>query len=211
MAEDAKPSIEERENGPLVVKNVPALQSLDGTSHKVRPVMALCRCGASKNKPFCDGSHETAGFSSAADDVEKRDKVRSYEGEEITVHYNQLLCSHAGECGRRLASVFDPARRPWIAPDNGAVEDIKAVVAACPSGALSYSDAASRNQQIEADNCHIAIEPHGPYHVRNVAIDDVRWAESASRKKFVLCRCGLSANKPFCDGTHHDAKWRDDR
>jgi len=172
--------------------------------------MALCRCGASKNKPYCDGSHEAVGFSSAAGDVGKHDRVRSYSGKQINVHFNRLLCSHAGECGRHLLSVFDPNRRPWIQPDNGTPEQVKAVVAARPSGALSYSENDGPRRHIDPDDCGVTIEPHGPYHVHNVALDNGEWAEGASRKKFVLCRCGLSANKPFCDGTHYDAKWRDD-
>lgn len=53
------PKIEERENGPLVVSGITRMQGADG-SVEVKPVMALCRCGLSGNKPFCDGSHSDA-------------------------------------------------------------------------------------------------------------------------------------------------------
>ena len=52
------PAIEERENGPLVVKGLKSMKGTDGNDVEVKPVMALCRCGASKSKPFCDGSQE---------------------------------------------------------------------------------------------------------------------------------------------------------
>ena len=51
---------------------------------------------------------------------------------------------------------------------------------------------------------------HGPYHVRNVALEGAKWATRACAEKYVLCRCGHSRNKPFCDGAHYDVGWRDD-
>jgi CDGSH-type Zn-finger protein len=55
------------DNGPLVVTGVFQLQ--DGSGNEVskdegRPI-AFCRCGASENKPYCDGSHKNCGFSSS--------------------------------------------------------------------------------------------------------------------------------------------------
>ena len=61
-------SIEERKNGPLVVKGVTRMAGPDGTALESKPVMALCRCGRSATKPFCDGSHSDAGF--AANGIE---------------------------------------------------------------------------------------------------------------------------------------------
>ncbi len=55
------PKIEERENGPLVASNIARIRAADGDI-EAKPVVALCRCGASKNKPFCDGSHKAIGF-----------------------------------------------------------------------------------------------------------------------------------------------------
>ncbi len=209
MNDADKPFIEERENGPLVVRNLASLNDADGNAVAVKPVMALCRCGASSNKPFCDGSHAEAGFSSARVDTRSRDRVYSYQGADVTVYYNKLLCSHAGECGTRLKAVFDPSRRPWINPDEGSVEDIEAVVAACPSGALRLAKPGEEPRQIEADDCEITIEKNGPYRVRNVHLDGAVAFEGSSQRKYVLCRCGLSANKPYCDGTHHDKGWQD--
>jgi len=45
----------------------------------------------------------------------------------------------------------------------------------------------------------------------SVALVDARWGEGASREHYTLCRCGASKNKPFCDGSHWDARFTDDR
>ena len=54
-----------REDGPLVIHG--PFRLVDHTGQEIplptdKPLVALCRCGASKNKPFCDGSHKTCGF-----------------------------------------------------------------------------------------------------------------------------------------------------
>jgi CDGSH-type Zn-finger protein len=49
-------------SGPLFVKGGINLVSFNGTEYETRNRMTLCRCGASKNKPFCDGSHISARF-----------------------------------------------------------------------------------------------------------------------------------------------------
>jgi CDGSH-type Zn-finger protein len=57
-----------RENGPLLVQG--PVRVIDHLGNEfISPAgkenVALCRCGASKNKPFCDGSHRTCGFRAA--------------------------------------------------------------------------------------------------------------------------------------------------
>ncbi len=54
------PKISLREDGPLIVENGPDLKTGQGGDIDAKPMMALCRCGASSNKPFCDGSHYDA-------------------------------------------------------------------------------------------------------------------------------------------------------
>ena len=59
---EREPGITASKNGPyLVVGKIPVV-SEDGTTYEVRARFALCRCGGSRNKPFCDGTHWHNGF-----------------------------------------------------------------------------------------------------------------------------------------------------
>lgn len=53
------------DNGPLIVKGDTDLLDGDGKTFPKQAQIALCRCGASQNRPFCDGAHAKAGFESA--------------------------------------------------------------------------------------------------------------------------------------------------
>lgn len=50
------------ENGPLLVKGKVIIKDKDGNEIERKEKVSLCRCGGSKNKPYCDGSHKTNGF-----------------------------------------------------------------------------------------------------------------------------------------------------
>lgn len=63
MADDKQTIIQIQKNGPYVVTNVDALENSKGEALRTKPVMSLCRCGQSQNKPFCDSSHKETGFS----------------------------------------------------------------------------------------------------------------------------------------------------
>lgn len=196
------PSIELRQNGPAVISGLSSLIGTQGESIPTKPAMALCRCGASKSKPFCDGSHTSVNFSDQKSPERTVDMTQSYEGQKISVLYNRLLCSKSSECGRRLDRVFDTKRDPWIEPDQGSVDEIVAVVCACPSGALSYQVSGAPIRH-EVEQCSvIEVESNGPYHVRNVSLAAGEWCSGACENKYSLCRCGASKNKPFCDGSH---------
>ena len=56
-----KPNITAAPDGPYLVKDLATLSNQRGPI-ETRPVIALCRCGASSNKPFCDGSHWSIEF-----------------------------------------------------------------------------------------------------------------------------------------------------
>lgn len=201
-----KPTIEERENGPLVVKDVTTMTDAEGNAMEVKPVMALCRCGASANKPFCDGTHSKIGFTSRDGEASGKDVLLSYKGEEVTVRYNPRVCSHAAFCVTKLPSVFDPKAKPWCDPDGASKADVEAIVRACPSGALSLGEA---EHLLEEGRAQITIQKNGPYWVQGGEIDVPLAGEGATAEKKVLCRCGLSGNKPYCDGTHYNEKWAD--
>lgn len=203
------------ENGPLLSKDIPVLKARRGDAIATeKAVYALCRCGRSANKPFCDGAHQSAGFRSANGDARIRNTPLSYsaavEGQQVTVSYTPVLCGHIAECQRLHKAVFDPAQKPWIQPGNGTLQGIKSVIAACPSGALRIAIGEEDLHHLDSDEVSVSVVEHGPYFVRNVELDAEFNGVGASRKEYILCRCGQSGNKPFCDGTHHDVKWRDD-
>lgn len=202
---DAPPILQERENGPLIAKNVTRLFDETGAELDVKPVMALCRCGQSKSKPFCDGSHTAAGFESRGGKPEGPDRFFTYEGKEVTVSFNPRLCGHAAECGRIASHIFDVAQKPWVQPDQGTVEEVKAVVAACPSGALQMG---VPPETLVTGAAEVRVSKDGPLWVKGVAIDTDTAATGMPSDKFILCRCGKSGNKPFCDGTHRAAGWK---
>lgn len=201
------------EDGPLIVSDPPNLRG-PSSDIETKDVAALCRCGASSNKPFCDGSHKAAGFTSAPDHSKIRNSELQYsgtvEGQDVTVHYTPVLCSHAGACSKLAGDVFKPSEKPWIQPQNGKLADILNVLGACPSGALRVSLGSQSPHHLTAPEVSITVEKNGPFHVQNIPLEATFNGTGASHAKYVLCRCGLSKNKPFCDGTHHDEKWRED-
>jgi len=202
------------EDGPLMVRDIPVLNRSNGEGIDVgKPVYGLCRCGLSSSKPFCDGSHN-AGFTSDNANAKIRNTALSFTGEvggkQVTISYTPVLCGHIGDCQRLHKEVFDPAKRPWIQPENGTLEGIKSVIEACPSGALRISIDDETTHHIDSDEVSVNIVQHGPYIVKNVPLEAVFNGVGASEKEYILCRCGQSKNKPFCDGTHHDVAWRDD-
>ncbi len=209
-----KPHIKPIENGPLAVTDPPQLRHQNGTEIETGARAFLCRCGLSKNKPFCDGTHKEGGFSSAPDHSKLRNTEITYsgevEGQQVTVAYTPVLCSHAGECQKRAASVFKPKEKPWVQPEEGRLAEIMDVMAHCPSGALRVSVGEIDPHHLTRGECEITVEPHGPYWVKNVGLEAEFNGVGASETKYVLCRCGLSKNKPFCDGSHYDQGWRDD-
>jgi CDGSH-type Zn-finger protein len=206
-----KPTIEGRENGPLVVKGLGRLANSQGGELEVKPVMALCRCGGSANKPFCDGTHKGNGFASARLSDGSKDKRKSYVGRGITIHDNRSICAHAGHCTEGLAAVFNSEAKPWINSDGATVAEIMAVVRQCPSGALSYSVDGVEAVDPEGEPV-VRISKDGPYKVSGgIELVGMAFASGAARDHYTLCRCGASKNKPFCDGSHWDIKFKDDK
>lgn len=177
----------------------------------MKETMSLCRCGASANKPYCDGSHVVEEFSGKREIEKPLHKERTYVGEKITIHDNRRICSHAAECVDRLPSVFRKEGRPWIDPDGDDVEKIIDVVARCPSGALSYTiDGVHHRDQEREPAIHIARD--GPYNiVGGIELQIPDELQPPSREHYSLCRCGASKIKPYCDGSHSSVEFRDEK
>jgi len=207
---------------PKIVEN---LQNSKGEPLSTVRGVALCRCGASKNKPFCDGTHSTIGFSSENKVDENvgtgigekkivKDKRKDYVGKKITIHDNRRICSHAAECVNNLPSVFKLNSRPWINPDAAEVEEIVDTIRKCPSGALSYSIDSIEYRDQNDRNPMVTVSKDGPYVITGrveLMGDNIRFGDGASKEHYTLCRCGASNIKPFCDGMHKVINFKDDK
>jgi CDGSH-type Zn-finger protein len=206
-----KPVITCAKNGPMIVKGLDNFIDSDGQRLETKPAMGLCRCGASSNKPWCDGSHKNIGFTDDISLDRTEDKITRYEGREVAILNNPLLCSVAEYCHRELESVFNENKNPWIEPDGDTLEHIKALIEKCPSGALSY--AINEQPQRDIDRAAtISIEKNGPLRITGgIELTDANRGQGASREHYTLCRCGASKNKPFCDGSHQAINFDDSK
>ena len=201
--------IEPLENGPYLVKNLESLSNSKGAELPTKEVLALCRCGHSTNKPFCTGTHKEIGFDSGRLGGGPPDRRDDYVGDGITIHDNRGICAHIGRCTDNLASVFKLRTEPWIDAHAAAADEIAAVVRTCPSGALSYSLGPEEDRDQDRPPA-VFVSENGPYFVTGgIELIDPPWGEGASREHYALCRCGQSKNKPFCDGSHWYAEFRD--
>lgn len=205
-------SIETSKDGPYLVKDLPSLENSRNEAIDVKQVMALCRCGASKNKPFCDGAHSQAGFKGDKHPERVPDKQDTYEGKDLIIRDNRGVCAHAGFCTTQAPKVFRMKEEPWINPDNQDTETTTRVIKLCPSGALSYT----KGQEIwngETREPKIIVSKDGPLWVQGSPAfkDEQTDSKPESKEHYTLCRCGASKNKPFCDGSHWSAGFKDEK
>jgi len=137
-------------------------------------------------------------------------KTLKYSNGEVTVVWKPEVCIHSAICFKGLREVFDPQKRPWVNINGAATDKIVEQVRKCPSGALSYfmnADAVSEEPSVvtaeAASMVNIEVLPNGPLLIKTdcmVTYSDGR--QEIKKGKITLCRCGGSANKPYCDGTH---------
>jgi CDGSH-type Zn-finger protein/truncated hemoglobin YjbI/ferredoxin len=218
LMQQLAPSIRIEAKGPLLVTNVEDIHDWLGQPLSARPLTALCRCGASAMKPYCDGSH-ARGFDDAKDPARVADRRDTYVGQQVTLFDNRGTCQHSGFCTDRLPTVFRLGKDPFAAPSGGRMDEIIRAVRDCPSGALSY---AIDGVEARADVDHhgkrpmsIEVSKDGPFRVTGgIALldadgDPVVRNVGASTEHFTLCRCGHAQNKPFCTGMHWGIGFRD--
>jgi CDGSH-type Zn-finger protein len=212
-------SIQASRNGPYLVTNAEHLQNSRGERIPARPQMALCRCGSSAIKPFCDGTHARIGFTGKKEPDRVPDRRDTYVGEPITILDNRGICAHSGFCTDRLASVFRLGQEPFVDPNGARMEEIIAAVRNCPSGALSYAIGGieRRDEVDQVREPMITVSKDGPYRITGgIALkdgqgNDEQRAQGSSREHYSLCRCGQSKNKPFCSGMHWYVNFHDEK
>ena len=211
------PRIQLAPNGPYLVSNVPVMTDWLGVTLTPTPQVALCRCGASMLKPWCDGSHSQIGFDDAKSDSRVPDQLDHYRGIGVRIADNRGTCAHSGFCTDRLPTVFRAQQEPFVAAAGGRVDEILRAGLDCPSGALSVTtdDTDPVGRSDSERQPAIEISKDGPYRVtgRVELLDADGRVEArndgASLEHYSLCRCGRSQNKPFCSGMHWYADFHD--
>lgn len=176
---------------------------------------ALCRCGASRNKPYCDGAHAHARWNPAltSDDDALLNNVEVTEGETLMMTDNEKYCVFARFC--------HPGGDAWTLTEESADPEARRLAireaSMCPSGRLMAWDKPTRRPyefHFEPSLGLIEDPPigsSGGLWVRGgIPVRRENGRTYEIRNRVVLCRCGQSANKPYCDGTHAAIKWRDD-
>src|SRR5262245_47624233 len=214
---DPKGRIRVRTNGPYLLTGGASMSNFLGESTTAPAVAALCRCGRSESKPWCDGTHATIGFNDNKHADRVADRQDRYPARQFTILDNRGICAHSGRCTDALPVAFRAGAEPFVAPSGARADDILRAIQACPSGALGAA-IAERGAADVVDRIRppaIEISKDGPYYVtggvdlRNDACDEPVRATGASREHFALCRCGQSKNKPFCSGAHWYADFHD--
>ena len=136
--------------------------------------------------------------------------IHEYDGEDITVTWDEKRCIHAQECVDGLPEVFDPDERPWIDPKEGDADDVAEVITRCPTGALQFERKDDGWEEETPDENTIEVTPDGPLYARgDIDILDENESVLLSDTRVAFCRCGASANKPLCDNTHVDIEFED--
>lgn len=140
--------------------------------------------------------------------MDKENLVKQYTNGELTVVWKPAQCIHSRICWQAitgLPEVFNPRVRPWIHMDGSTSERIAEQVKKCPSGALSffYNHEQDKASSIQEPATTIEIIKGGPMVVYGtVRLKEADGKESIKENTTAFCRCGQSANKPYCDGTH---------
>ena len=186
----------------------------EGETFTTRESYALCRCGRSSTKPFCDGSHKKIMFdgTETASRESYRSQAKTLEGPADTLTDAKVLCAWADFCIPN-GEVWEQVART----DDAAVRaNFLRQVGNCPSGRLvawERADGAPVEPSLPR-SIGVIEQPSekvsGPLWLRGgIPVISADGFAYEVRNRMTLCRCGASANKPFCDGSHFKVGFRD--
>lgn len=168
---------------------------------------ALCRCGNSANKPFCDGTHAKIHFDGTETASRKPylEQAKVLRGPTMSLTDVESLCAFGRFC--------DPNGSVWNLVNETenpkAHKDFVRQTCDCPSGRLvAWNDATGVAVEQKYEPSIALVEDtakrcSGPLWLRGgVQVLGADGFNYEVRNRMTLCRCGASQNKPFCDGTH---------
>ncbi|MFZ4398946.1 MAG: (4Fe-4S)-binding protein [Bacteroidales bacterium] len=137
---------------------------------------------------------------------------KKYTNGEVTIIWEPDLCDHSSICYRSLPNVFKLSSRPWIDAKAATTDEIIKTIKRCPTKALTFelNDNSLENKNNESNKTQITIIEKGPYLIEgDFKLLDNKGNEIICRETIALCRCGVSAKKPFCDGAHNGIGFED--
>ena len=178
----------------------------EGTQYPSQENYALCRCGQSKIKPFCDGTHIKVNFrgTETASREPYENQAEKIDGPALELTDAQELCAAARFCDR--------AGGIWNLTKQSGDPEAKRIAIEeagnCPSGRLVVWDKEGKAIESKFEPSIGLVEDpqegmNGPIWVRGgIPIESADGSTYEIRNRVALCRCGKSSNKPFCDGSH---------
>ena len=190
-------SLKVLDNGPIKVSGEKLSVSFCGEPVAVEDGkdVYLCRCGNTGNPPFCDGSHSRVGFVADPPREGQRD-VKVWQGRTIRTYFNPNACMHVFYC-----KPLKELRAREEAGDDEAASAIARAVMQCPSGALTY-ESIDVTMPAPGTGVDLDIQSGGEVRVQTDFEINAELHERQPSDRATLCRCGLSKNKPWCDGRH---------
>lgn len=136
--------------------------------------------------------------------------VREYFNGDLAVVWKPQLCIHAGKCVNALPNVYKPDEKPWISAQNATHQELKDQIAMCPSGALSYYMKGEENEDLQTLETKVEVSENGPLLVSGpFQMIHTNGKEEVKNQITAFCRCGVSRNKPYCDGSHVEAEFKE--
>lgn len=211
-ADKPSPLIQVTRDGPYRIEGAMTVSSVSGQVVSEDGTRYLCRCGGSRHKPLCDGTHGKNGFSGTktAEYGPIADRREALPGRGVTIYDDRSRCAHIGRCTEGLPTVFKLGQEPWIDAEGGTADEIASVVRRCPSGALAYALGTDPHPVEEQAKPAIIALPDASLQLRGgIQVVSADGKPYEVRARQTLCRCGHSKNKPFCDGSHWYAGFHD--
>ena len=127
--------------------------------------------------------------------------TETVKGREVTIHFDARRCVHSRNCVLGHPDVFVPnVKGDWIFPDACSADEVIRIGQNCPSGAIRVvrNDGTGSSDRLPVVNT-VRVRENGPLAIEAELL--IRGVPQPSPRA-TLCRCGQSANKPFCDGAH---------
>lgn len=138
------------------------------------------------------------------------EKLTEYKGKTVSVTWDERLCIGIAECSKSEGDLFEGGRDPWCMPDSIEPDTVVDICTRCPSGALAVHDIAGSLVEAPPTANRVFVVYDGPLYVNgDLHIAGTSEISPGLRYRAALCRCGRSANKPFCDNSHRKAGFQD--